>query len=102
VGSGGVWVCAVDGGSPRRLALEGAWPVWDRDGEHVLFMRFLEHRGIWRVSLAGGDPQLVLRLEGDVSDLSLEGLDIGRGGGPLLLFLAEFTGELYSLESPPS
>ena len=63
-------------------------------------MRFMEHRGIWRVPLVGGEPGLVRRLEGEVADLSLEGLDNGRAGDPLLLFLARFTSELYVLEPP--
>jgi Tol biopolymer transport system component len=98
VGSGGVWVCEAEGGTQRRLALEGAWPVWDPAGDAILYLRFIEHRGVWRVSLAGDEPRLVQRLDGDVSDYLMEGLDVARDNGSLLLFLYQYTGELYALE----
>jgi Tol biopolymer transport system component len=101
VGSGGIWVCPVEeGGSPRRLTKEGAWPVWEPDGEHLLFARFLENRGIWRVPLAGGPPRLVRPLNGELDDLYLQALSDGRAGGPLLLLMYEYTGALYALEPP--
>jgi Tol biopolymer transport system component len=100
VGSGGVWVCPVKGGSPRRLTPDGAWPVWEKDGESLLFARFLEHEGIWRVPLAGGTPRFVRGLEDVSAGFSLEGLDIGEAGTPLLFYLSKFTGELYVLEPP--
>jgi Tol biopolymer transport system component/DNA-binding winged helix-turn-helix (wHTH) protein len=100
VGSGGVWVCPVEGGSPRRLTMDGAWPVWERDGEHLLFARFLENEGVWRVPLDGGSPRLVRRLEDELQDLYLHGIGIGRAGTPVLFFLYKYTGELYALEPP--
>jgi len=100
VGSGGVWVCPVAGGSPRRLTADGAWPVWDEDGEHVLFARFIEHRGIWRVPLTGGPARRARALDGEMQDLYLQGLDTGRTGAPVLFFMYEYTGELYALEPP--
>jgi hypothetical protein len=90
----------VEGGAPRRLTRDGAWPVWEQDGTHLLFARFLEHEGVWRVPLAGGTPRLVRRLEGDLQDLYMYRLDIGRAGGPVLFLLFEYTGELYALEPP--
>jgi len=80
--------------------VDGAWPLWEQDGVHLLYARFLEHDGIWRVPLAGGPPRLVRRLEDEMEDLYLEGLDIGRSGAPLLFFLSKSTGELYVLEPP--
>jgi hypothetical protein len=100
VGSGGVWVCPAEGGPPRRLTPDGAWPVWGADGAHLLYSRFIENKGIWRVSLAGGEPRLAQRLDGDLQDLYLQGLDTGDGGTPILLFMYEYTGELYALEPP--
>ncbi|MGD8374886.1 MAG: winged helix-turn-helix domain-containing protein [Acidobacteriota bacterium] len=98
--SGGIWVCPAEGGSPRRLAVDGAWPVWEGDGEHLLFVRFLENEGVWRVPVSGGPPRLVQRPEGEMRHLSFEGLDAGRDGLPLLMILARFTGQLYALEAP--
>jgi Tol biopolymer transport system component len=100
VDSGGIWVCEIPGGTPRRLSLDGAWPVWEDDGEHLLFGRFLHQRGIWRVPLAGGSPELVRALDSEMEDLYLEGLDVGRDGSPVLFILAQYTGELYSMEAP--
>jgi Tol biopolymer transport system component len=100
VESGGVWVCEAAGGTPRRLTLDGAWPVWEEDGSHLVFGRFLHERGIWRVPLAGGEPLLVRALDSEMGDLYLEGLDIGRGGAPILLILAKYSGELYVMEPP--
>jgi len=98
VGSGGVWVCPAAGGTPRRLTVDGAWPVWEKDGEHLLYARFLEHAGIWRVPLDGEPPRLVRRLEDEMQDFNLEGLDAGSSGAPLLFFLTNFTSALYVLE----
>jgi Tol biopolymer transport system component/DNA-binding winged helix-turn-helix (wHTH) protein len=98
--SGGVWVCPVEGGDPRRLTANGALPLWEGDGGHLLFARFIEHEGIWRVPLAGGSPRLVRRLQDDMPDLYLHGLDAGRGGSPVMFFSYEYTGELYVLEPP--
>ncbi len=100
--SGGIWVCPTSGGASRRLIADGAWPVWEADGEHLLFVRFLEQEGVWRVPLDGGSASLVRRLEGEMKELSLEGLDAGRAGAPLLLFLSKFTGEIYAFEPPDS
>jgi Tol biopolymer transport system component len=102
VGSGGVWVCPAEGGVPRRLTVDGAWPVWEGDGEHILFARYLENEGLWRVPLTGGTPHLVRRFGGEMLELYVEGLDIGQSGTPLLLFLYRFTSELFVLESPDS
>jgi Tol biopolymer transport system component/DNA-binding winged helix-turn-helix (wHTH) protein len=98
--SGGIWVGEVEAGTPRRLTVEGAWPQWEADGRHLLFARFLEHDGIWRIGLDGGSPALVRRLEDEMAGLYLEGLDVGRPGGPLLFFLSRTEGELYVLEPP--
>jgi len=97
--SGGVWIGSVEGGAPRQLTADGAWPIWGHGGDHLLFARYREHAGIWGVPLGGGSPQLIRRLEGDLRDLHVEGLDAGRDGRPLLLSLSTFTGEIYMLES---
>jgi Tol biopolymer transport system component/DNA-binding winged helix-turn-helix (wHTH) protein len=100
IGSGGVWICPVEGGDPRQLTVDGAWPAWERDGKHLLYARYLEHEGLWRVPLGGGSPRLVQRLEDEMDDLSLEGLDLGPSGGPALFILHGFIVELYALEPP--
>jgi Tol biopolymer transport system component len=98
--SGGVWVCESTGGTPRRVALDGAWPLWEQAGTHLLFGRFLHERGIWRVPLSGGAPELVRALDSEMEGLYLEGLDTGRDGSPILFNLARYTVELYALEPP--
>ena len=100
VDSGGVWTCESSGGTPRRVALDGVWPVWERGGGHLLFGRFLHHRGIWRVSMDGGSPELVRAMDSEMDGLYLEGLDTGRGCAPILFNLARYTVELYVLEPP--
>jgi hypothetical protein len=82
------------------LTLDGSWQVWEEDGESLLYHRFLENNGIWRVPLEGGAPRLARRLDGDLEDLYLWGIDITPTGTPLLLFMYEYTGELYALEPP--
>jgi DNA-binding winged helix-turn-helix (wHTH) protein/Tol biopolymer transport system component len=100
--SGGIWVAPAEGEQPRRLITDGAWPVWEPDGRHLLFLRFQEHKGIWRLPIDGGPAHLVGSLEGELGDLFLEGIDIGRGGAPLLLLLSTFAGEMYAFEPPES
>ena len=100
--SGGIWISPAEGGQPRRLSTDGAWPVWEPDGRHLLFLRFQEHKGIWRLPIDGGPARLVGGLEGELGGLFLEGIDIGRGGAPLLLLLSTFTGEMYAFEPPDS
>ena len=97
---GGVWVCESSGGTPRRVALDGAWPVWERGGAHLLFSRFLHNRGVWRASIDGGPPELVRAMDSEMEGLYLEGLDTGRDGAPILFNLARYTVELYVLEPP--
>jgi Tol biopolymer transport system component len=99
--SAGVWVCPLDESTPRRLTGEGAWPVWEEDGEHLVYGRYLASQGLWRVSFFGGAPQLVWSPDGVMTDLYLHRLDAGRSGAPLLLILYEYTGELYALEPLP-
>jgi Tol biopolymer transport system component len=98
--SGGIWMCAVDPCVPQRLVADGARPVWQADSESLLFLRFLEHEGVWRISTAAGPASLVHELQGETRQLSLEGLDLGRQDTPLLLFFYRFTGAVYALESP--
>ena len=54
--------------------------MWEQDGEHILYSRFIENKGIWRAPVAGGSSRIARRLDGDLEDLYLQGLDIGRAG----------------------
>jgi dipeptidyl aminopeptidase/acylaminoacyl peptidase len=99
--STGIWVCSVTKGVPRRLTRDGAWPDWEEDSEHLLFGRYLQNQGLWRLPASGGSPEMVRRQEGEMADLYLHRLDTGCGRTPLLLFYYEYTGALYVLEPPP-
>ena len=48
--------------------------------------------------MAGGPASLVRPLEGEMRELSLEGLHAGRDGTPILVFLSNFSGALYALD----
>ena len=74
--------------------------MWEQDGKHLLYGRFIEYRGIWRVPIAGGEPRLTKEMDPEMKDLYLQGLDSGRDGTPLMLFLYKYTGELFALEPP--
>jgi len=97
--SSGIWVMSPDGDKPRRLAPDGAWPLWEPAGEGLIFARFLDHDGLWRVPLWGGAPE---RLRGafEPDGLLLEGLDIARSGGPVLFHVTSDRSGLYVLEKP--
>ena len=97
--SSGIWVAAADADSARRVAADGAWPVWEPGSESLIFARFLEYDGLWRLPLAGGPPERVrgpFELEGYL----LEGIDLASEGGPLLLHGITGKSGLYLLEQP--
>jgi len=53
--SAGIWVAPVDGsGEPRRLAADGAWPVWEGT-ESLLFVRGANGNSLWRVAVKDGE-----------------------------------------------
>ncbi len=53
--SAGIWVAPVDGsGQPRRLAADGAWPVWEGK-ESLLFVRGANGNSLWRAAVNDGE-----------------------------------------------
>jgi hypothetical protein len=92
-------------GSELETAERGFWPRWSPDGSYLARSgsqrpEDVEGGGMWVCEAAAGSPQLVRALDSEMEDLYLEGLDIGRGGAPILFILATYTGELYVMEPP--
>jgi hypothetical protein len=77
-----IYVLAVADGSVARLtdnpANEGL-PAWSPDGSRVAFMSDREGAwGIWVMTASGGDAQLITKLEEQMPDWLLQGLDWPR------------------------
>jgi len=73
---------SVTDGAVRRLtenqALDGL-PVWSPNGQQIAFMSNRDGAwGIWTMSAAGGDAQLITQLEEQLPDWLLQGLDWPR------------------------
>jgi Tol biopolymer transport system component len=70
-----LWVVAVEGGSPRRLAAEDARdhdPVWSADGKKILFTSGRDNTlALWRINIDGSKPE---RLTAGTSDEGLPSL----------------------------
>ncbi|MEW6365808.1 MAG: winged helix-turn-helix domain-containing protein [Acidobacteriota bacterium] len=91
----GLWVVDAFGGSPRRLSPDGQFPVWEPSGESLLFARFLDMSGIWRVTLDGGQP---VRVRPPEADFVVEDLDIARAGAPIALLVSHGVSSIYAVE----
>ena len=96
--SSGIWVIEL-GGDARRLSPDGAWPAWL--GDEVVFARSTDLTGLWRVGLDGQPPRRVPRPIEDEWGFSVEGVEIGRGGSPLVVRLVTGTTSLYDLQRSP-
>ncbi len=96
-GAAGVWLVPLDGSAPpRRLTADGAWPCWADGGRALVFVRYFEREGLWRVPASGGEP---VRLRGPVEGLPIWHLD-RFGSGRLLVVLEVHQPTLWTLESP--
>ncbi len=98
--SSGVWVASIDDGVVRRVAADGAWPAWEPSGRSLVFFRFLDEAGLWRVQIDGGEPQPVQVFDGKLGSYQFEGMDIGREGRPLIILAAASKPALYTLQPP--
>lgn len=96
----GVWVvaAAAGGSPPTRVACDGAFPVWLPGGDGLLFARYLEHAGVWRVGPGGGAVELVREKPYQLGDAAIEGLDLSADGGDLLVLTTRGTSSLYRLD----
>lgn len=93
--SGGIWVVSASGGLPQRLAPDGQFPVWEAEGS-LLFARFGEVEGLWRVAAGGGSaPERVRPAE---RGFAVKGLDVGAKGA-LLLLLERGETSVYVMEA---
>lgn len=97
--SSGVWVVAASGGEPRRLAPDGARLAWLPDSRGLLFARFEADGGLWRVGLDGGVPERVQRPVEDPWGYRIDGLELGRGGAPLMTLLMTESAALYEVRN---
>jgi len=98
--SSGVWVVRVEDGTPRRLALDGAWVAWEPDGEGLVFARYEDNSGLWRVPLEGGPAVQLYEPDDDMWDYWVYGLDIARSASTLVVRLESAATALYVLEEP--
>lgn len=98
--SSGVWVASLDDGTVYRAAVDGAWPAWEPSGQSLIFVRFLDRAGLWRVWLDAGTLEPLQEFSGKLASYQIEGIDIGRAGHPLLVLTKASKPTLYSLQPP--
>ncbi|MCD4750525.1 MAG: winged helix-turn-helix domain-containing protein [Thermoanaerobaculales bacterium] len=96
--SSGVWVASLDDGSVRRIAADGAWPAWEPSGRSLVYLRFLDRAGLWRMQIVDGASEPVQAFAGKLASYQFEGIDLGRDGHPLLVLTAASKPVLYSLQ----
>jgi Tol biopolymer transport system component len=99
--SAGVWVAPATGGSVRRLASDGSWIVWEPGSRALVFARYEEHAGLWRVPLEGGDPtRLPVEWDEGMWDYFVAGLELAADGSTLVVRVETAITSLYMLEEP--
>jgi Tol biopolymer transport system component len=94
----GVWAARVGDGERRRLAADGSWPVWS--GDHVVFARYGDNRGLWRISLDGGPAERLYEPDRSMWKYDIYGLDIARASSTMIVRLESASSTLYVLEEP--
>jgi TolB protein len=52
---------APAGGEIRTLTPQNAFPLWSADGRSLYYKE--RGRGIWRISVSGGEPELLVRFD---------------------------------------
>jgi Tol biopolymer transport system component len=97
--SSGVWVVRVADGERRRLAADGSWAAWDTDGRHLIFARYGNNSGLWRVSVDGGPAERLYEPDRRMWDYHIYGLDIARSSSAMIVRLESATATLYVLEN---
>ncbi len=95
----GIWIAASVGGPSRRVAPDGEMPRWVGP-DTLLFVRSLDHRGVWAVGLDGAPSRLAKEFGPDLILLETLDFDAGAGGSPLVILSSSLKPLLYSLEAP--
>ncbi len=98
--SSGIWVIPAGGGKARRLAADGAWVAWHPDGFSLIFARYEEHRGLWRVPVTGGPPEQIQQLSTEIWEYDVQGIELARTVPTMVIRLQTATTSLYLLEKP--
>ncbi|GEM_PF-2500506 len=96
--SAGVWLVPLDGSAPpTHLWPDGAWPCWEPGNTSLVFARYFESEGLWRISLDGRKPH---RLRRSIEGLTLWSLDCDPVSGTLLVRLEVQVPTLWALDEP--
>jgi serine/threonine protein kinase/Tol biopolymer transport system component len=88
-----IWVIDADGGSPRQITKEAGnqnIPTWSRDGQWIYYSaETLSTRDLWRVRVADGQRELVVRAAGAFQLESTDGKSLlyqsRAGDAPLMM-----------------
>jgi hypothetical protein len=96
--SAGIWAIRVADGLRRALSPDGAWVAWEADGETLVFARYGEHSGVWRVPLAGGEPERIDDTDRGMWQYLIYGLDVARHSGSMVVRLETDSTMLYTLD----
>jgi Tol biopolymer transport system component len=96
--SGGIWIVSADGSDPRRLSTDGAYPKWEKDGESLVFVRYEENAGLWRISRNGGNPE---QLQGPIESAKsykVDVFDMNNDNSTVLISVNKSRDSLYMIE----
>ena len=94
----GIWIVSADGSEPRRLTTDGAYPAWDKDGESLVFVRYEENAGLWRISRNGGDPEQLQEPIESARSYKVDVFDMNDENSKILISVNKSRDSLYMIE----
>jgi len=84
-----------DGSEIRTLVPQGGVPIWSSDG-HTLYYKEWDQGDIWRISVSGGEPELLVHFE-DPERPCIRG-DWASDGKRFYFTLTEYEGDVWVME----
>jgi Tol biopolymer transport system component len=94
--SSGLSLIPSEGGEPRTLVRQGGYtPIWSSDG-HTLYYREAPELGIWKISISGGEPELLVQFDDPAPRAFLS--NWASDGKGFYFTLTEHEGDIWVME----